>query len=109
MNMYIVEALRWGDRELHSYIVGVYSKIEYAEEAAEAEADWRGGKYECVVTECELDVQQKCLSSESVDEKERKARYNRTMTPAYKAKDPDYYTTANVADTGVHVDSLKNN
>jgi hypothetical protein len=53
--MYVVEALRFGDREKHSYVVGVYSKKEYAEAAAESEMDWRGGKYECVVTEYGLD------------------------------------------------------
>ena len=52
--MYVVEALRWGDREKHSYVVGVYSNKELAEAAAELETDWRGGKYECVVDEYEL-------------------------------------------------------
>tara|TARA_R110000787_G_scaffold160865_1_gene274368 strand:+ start:110 stop:304 length:195 start_codon:yes stop_codon:yes gene_type:complete len=52
--MYIVEALRFGDREKHSYVVGVYSSMELAESSAEFEMDWRGGKYECVITEHEL-------------------------------------------------------
>tara|TARA_B110000091_G_scaffold194698_1_gene220780 strand:+ start:471 stop:656 length:186 start_codon:yes stop_codon:yes gene_type:complete len=52
--MYVVEALRFGDRERHSYVVGVYSNKESAEAAVESETDWRGGKYECVVNEYEL-------------------------------------------------------
>ena len=52
--VYVVEALRFGDRERHSYVVGVYSNKEYAEAAVESETDWRGGKYECVITEVEL-------------------------------------------------------
>jgi len=55
MNIYIVEALRWGDRELHSYVVGAYSTIEYATAAAAYETDGRGGKYECVITTNKLD------------------------------------------------------
>lgn len=50
-NIYTVHAYRWGDRELHSYSVGVYSKKHDALKAAEAEAEWRGGKYECEVIE----------------------------------------------------------
>lgn len=50
-NTYTVHAYRWGDRELHSYLVGVYSKKHAALNAAEAETEWRGGKYECEVLE----------------------------------------------------------
>ena len=57
--MYVVEALRFGDRNKHSYVVGVYSNKEYAEAAAESEMDFYpnapAGMYECVVTEYELD------------------------------------------------------
>lgn len=35
--MYIVEALHWGDRENHSYVVGVFSTLENAKLAALAE------------------------------------------------------------------------
>jgi len=62
--LYVVEALRWGDRERHSYIVGVFSHMNLAQDAAEYEADYRGGKYECVVVECTLDKPQRCLSDE---------------------------------------------
>jgi len=49
MKLFIVEALRHGDRENHSYIVGAYSNEEAANLAAKIEEAWRGGKYKCVV------------------------------------------------------------
>lgn len=48
---YTVHAYRYGNRELHSYLVGVYSKKQKALQAAEEEEDWRGGKYRCEVRE----------------------------------------------------------
>lgn len=51
MKLHVVEALRWGDRENHSYVVGVYTSKELAEEAAQIEQVWRGGKYTCVINE----------------------------------------------------------
>lgn len=54
--MYIVEALRWGDRENHSYVVGVFSTLENAKLAALAEEMWRGGnKYECIIDWYDVD------------------------------------------------------
>lgn len=53
--IYTVHAYRWGDRENHSYSVGVYSKKHGALKAAETEEDYRGGKYECEVMEWTLD------------------------------------------------------
>lgn len=50
MKVFVVEALRWGDRENHSYVVGVFDNEEMANRVASAETAWRGGKYECVVT-----------------------------------------------------------
>jgi len=48
---YVVEALRWGDRENHSYIVGVYDNLHDACEACVVEEMWRSGKYECVIND----------------------------------------------------------
>jgi hypothetical protein len=48
--VYVVEALRGGDRERHSYVVGVYDTLDGARDAAEAETVDRGGKYTCEVT-----------------------------------------------------------
>ncbi len=53
--VYTVHAYRWGDRERHSYSVGVYSKKHAALKAAQTESDYRGGKYECEVLEWTLD------------------------------------------------------
>lgn len=50
MTLYVVEALRYGDRERHSYVVGVYDTLDAAKNAAEAETVDRGGKYTCEVT-----------------------------------------------------------
>jgi len=49
--IYTVHAYRYGDRELHSYSVGVYSKKHAALKCADAENKYRGGKYECEVIE----------------------------------------------------------
>lgn len=48
-NLYVVEALRWGDRENHSYVVGVYADMDQAYKASQAEQCWRGGKYSCEI------------------------------------------------------------
>jgi len=53
--MYVVEALRWGNRESHSYVVGVYSSILKADKVARAEELARGGKYECIITHFKTD------------------------------------------------------
>ena len=34
MNIYIVEAWRWGDKEDHSYVVGCWDNLEGAKRAA---------------------------------------------------------------------------
>ena len=54
--IYTVHAYRWGDRECHSYTVGVFGKKYAALKAAETEEDYRGGKYECEVLEWALDA-----------------------------------------------------
>ena len=51
MILYVTEALRWGDRESHSYVVGVYDTKEQAELAGEVEKTWRGLKYDYTVNE----------------------------------------------------------
>jgi maltoporin len=49
--VYIVQAYRWGDSNQHCYIVGVFSNEDAALTAADAEEDYRGGKYACEVVE----------------------------------------------------------
>ena len=41
--VYVVTMYRWGDRECHSYLLGVYSIKTKAEKAALTEKDFRGG------------------------------------------------------------------
>lgn len=53
--IYTIQAYRWGDRERHSYTVGVFSTRRNALTAAETELYYKGGKYECEVLEWILD------------------------------------------------------
>lgn len=68
LKYYLVTAYRWGEREAHSYFVGMYDKKHRAIKNAEAEADLRGGKYSCLVeeismnTDTSLKVSSKCKS-----------------------------------------------
>lgn len=56
MTVYVVTAYRFGDRENHSYVVGVFSTHALAMEASEIEQTWRGGnKYFCEVDEITID------------------------------------------------------
>jgi hypothetical protein len=55
MKLYVVEALRWGIPEDHSYIVGIFSSKEQAEKVSLAEELYRGGKYKCKIEEHILD------------------------------------------------------
>lgn len=54
--MFVTRMLRYGDIEMHSYIVGVYTTRVQAVFAGEAEASWRGGKYEPIIEEFEVDA-----------------------------------------------------
>jgi hypothetical protein len=54
MKVYIVTAYRWGDREEHSYVVGVFDNEENSIKQAKLETEWRGGKYTCEVRSMEL-------------------------------------------------------
>ena len=50
MDVWVVTAYRYGDKEKHSYVVGVFNTFEIAKYAGEIEECWRGGnKYECEV------------------------------------------------------------
>ncbi len=55
MIVYPVTAHRNGDREKHSYLVGVYSTPELANDAAEHEEEDRGCKYCCEIVEAYMD------------------------------------------------------
>jgi len=73
--VYTVTAYKWGNREDHSYIVGVYSKKHAAIKAAEIEEEWRGKEYECEVLEWELDYG---CAGNAVDEVFKEIRSNIT-------------------------------
>jgi hypothetical protein len=53
--VYTVHAYKWGDRELHSYSVGVFGSKDAALKEAECHRTYRGGKYECEVIGWDLD------------------------------------------------------
>lgn len=55
MILHVVEMLRSGSREKHSYVIGVYTDRENAELAGEVHSVWRGGKYIYAITRVELD------------------------------------------------------
>ena len=52
--IYYVQAYRWGKVDNHSYVVGIFSDSNLAQEIAKKEEEFRGGKYECVVYIAEL-------------------------------------------------------
>ena len=54
--VFVVTAYRYGDKESHSYVLGVFEQRHLAIESAEQERDYRGGKYYCEVLEVELDI-----------------------------------------------------
>ena len=67
--LFVVEALRWGDREDHTYVVGVFDNLQDACEACVVEEMWRDGKYECFINDCnemniEIQEQKKTLFDE---------------------------------------------
>lgn len=49
---FVVIAYRYGMRDAHSYLVAVCDNLEDAQDAAEKEVSYRGGKYGCEVVEC---------------------------------------------------------
>ena len=55
MEVYVVTAYRFGDRESHSYVVGSFSSLEKAGCAALEERDIRGGKYSCEIVIADID------------------------------------------------------
>lgn len=55
--IYVVNVFRWGDRDKHSYFVGVFSKKQKAIDEAEREEKYRGSiKYQAEIIETEINV-----------------------------------------------------
>lgn len=62
--VYVVTMYRWGDRECHSYVLGVFSTKTKACKAAQAEKDFRGGnKYYPEVLEVPVDFEREGVGS----------------------------------------------
>lgn len=53
--IYIVTAYRWGERENHSYPLGVFTKKSKAIKCADEHTEYRGRKYGCFVEKCIID------------------------------------------------------
>jgi hypothetical protein len=56
MTVWVVTMRRWGDPEMHSYVVGVYSSKRLAEYSGKDEREYRGGKYEADIKAFKLDA-----------------------------------------------------
>lgn len=54
MKLYVINAYRNGNRENHSYTLGVHSDRQEAIEIAEEHCDYRGGKYAVCVEEFQI-------------------------------------------------------
>ena len=54
--LYIVHMLRYGNRENHSYVLGVFDNKNKAKSAGAAEEAYRGGKYEPDIVKCVLNA-----------------------------------------------------
>lgn len=55
MDLYVVTAYRFGDKERHSYVVGAFTNEDLAMQVANSEEDFRGGKYSCRVLKVIVD------------------------------------------------------
>ena len=55
-DLYVVIAYRWGDRNNHSYPIGVFDKKGAAIDCADEHTAYRGGKYSCSVEKCALNA-----------------------------------------------------
>ena len=53
--MFVLTMYRFGNREKHSYVQGVFTTLEKAQMAQEAEECYRGGKYLGNILDIEVD------------------------------------------------------
>jgi len=53
--LYVLEALKYGDREKDSYVVGVYTTEKEARYNGDIEVEWRSGKYLCEIKKVWID------------------------------------------------------
>lgn len=59
MKVWTVLMQRWGDDEQHHYLIGVYTNKKQAETDGGDEREYRGGKYEPLIQEWEIEEQGK--------------------------------------------------
>ena len=59
MAVYTVIMYRWGDRERHSYLLGVFDTEEQAIDEGERECAWRGNKYKPFIAKVEINAVKK--------------------------------------------------
>lgn len=52
--LYVVIAYRFGNRDNHSYPIGVFERKQSAQQCADYYTLYRGGRYGCTVEECIL-------------------------------------------------------
>ncbi len=53
--VFVITAYRWGNRDNHSYVVGVFSSMKLAKARAYDEEKDRGGKYKCHIVRTQID------------------------------------------------------
>lgn len=51
---YVVTMYRWGDRENHSYVIGIFNEKHIAIKTGKKEQEYRGGKYSPEVLEFDI-------------------------------------------------------
>ena len=56
MELYVVTMYRWGDREKHSYVLGVFANAVVATRHCAEEEIFRGGKYTGEILRMEANV-----------------------------------------------------
>jgi len=49
MNIYVVLMHRFGNNEMHTYVLGTYDSLAQAQFSANVEEYWRGGKYSATI------------------------------------------------------------
>jgi len=70
-DIFIVHMCRWGEMENHSYVLGAYTTLDVAKDAAENERAYRGGKYQGVIYEMPVEgAYKRCDDSRIVSQPE---------------------------------------
>ena len=76
--IYVNIAYRFGDRDNHSYLQGVYSTTEIANENAEQEEAARNGKYQVEIIQVEIDVDVELFPEKDIAVRKLNPKYKNT-------------------------------